>query len=58
MCLKYILVGFTPFITLLPLSPLLRTISTVSFFYFHIWIQNTSIIYTLIPPFFVHRDVI
>jgi hypothetical protein len=34
-----------------PLAPLLRTLSKVSFFYFHAWIQNTSTIFTLIHPF-------
>jgi hypothetical protein len=49
--LKYILVVFTPSL-ILPL-PLLEQFQQVSFFYFHIWIQNTSTTYTLIPPFLV-----
>jgi hypothetical protein len=54
MCLKYILVGFIPSI-ILPLPPclLLEQFQQVSFFYFHIWIQNTSTIFTLINSFLV-----
>jgi hypothetical protein len=36
-----------------PLTPFLEQFQHVSFFYFHIWIQNTSTTYTLTPPFLV-----
>jgi hypothetical protein len=53
MCLKYILVGFTPSIILsVPPSPL-RTISA-GFILLHIQIQNTSTILILIPLFGAH----
>jgi hypothetical protein len=49
MCLQYILVRFIPSIILpLPLSPFLEQFQQVSFFCFHIWIQNTCTILTLI----------
>jgi hypothetical protein len=53
MCLQYILVRFTLSIILPLPSPILEQFQQVSFFYFHIWIQNTSILYTLIPFFLV-----
>jgi hypothetical protein len=54
MCLQYILVRFTPSIAL----PIFRTIWQVSFFYFHIWLQNTSTMFTFIHPFFMHTPPI
>jgi hypothetical protein len=53
--IQYSLVRLIPSIILpLPtLTLLLRTVSKVSFFYFYIWIQNTSTRFTLSPPFLV-----
>jgi hypothetical protein len=50
MCLQYILIRFTPSITLL-YPPFLEQFQQVLLFYFHIWIQNASTIFTLIHLF-------
>jgi hypothetical protein len=51
MCLQCILVRFTPSIVLPhPSHPFLEQ---VSFFYFHLWIPNTSTIFTLIRSFLI-----
>jgi hypothetical protein len=55
MCLPYILVGLIPSIIVsLSSPPTLEQFQQVSFFYFHIWIQNTSTIYPHSPFLCVH----
>jgi hypothetical protein len=39
------------------LIPFLEQFQQVSFLYFHIWIQNTTTIYTLIPPFLMYTPL-
>jgi hypothetical protein len=54
MCLQYILVRFTPSIILSSsLTVFLEQFQQISFFYFRVWIQNASTIFTLIPTFLV-----
>jgi hypothetical protein len=49
---QYILVRFTPSIILpVPPLPFLEKFQQISFFYLHIWIQNTFTTYTLPSPF-------
>jgi hypothetical protein len=51
LCLQCILVRFTSFIGLL--LPILEKFQQISFLYFHMWIQNTSTIFTFIHPFLI-----
>jgi hypothetical protein len=52
MCLKYVLVGFTPpSLSLFSPHLFLAQFQQVSFFSFHIQVQNTPTIFTLILPF-------
>jgi hypothetical protein len=50
---KTYLVGFPPIVIPLPPSPFLQQFQQVSFFCFHIWIQNKSTMYTFISLFLV-----
>jgi hypothetical protein len=43
----------SPLFSLFLLSSFLGQFQQISFFYFHGWKQNTSTMYTLIPPFLV-----
>jgi hypothetical protein len=51
----YVLTMYLRFISSIflsfPPTPFLRKISQVSFFYFHVWLQNISTIFILILPF-------
>jgi hypothetical protein len=54
---QYIIVKFPPlFFLSFILPPFLEQFQQVSFFYFHIWIQNTSTISTFIHPFLMHTS--
>jgi hypothetical protein len=54
MLLHYILFSLPPpLFSLFPLPPFLEQCQFASFFYFHMWVQNTSTMFTLVPPFLV-----